>query len=368
MSPCCICLASFDEEFEALLTFTELPEWNNRTRTALCSDHKFNKIYFKTPWMWGTFVRFLIDNSTRDNGQPGQRYQLSGVGQLGCWQRDYRVSVPRDEDVVIVGRPPPRQREEAVSIGPMPITSHDSSHFGTHQFHDRCWQVVSRVFSSIIVEQSLDLFVRSILQRCQSYECERLFRTPPRSERKEYIAEYCRIRRNTIREDFHQGPLKYVQHRVDRFHASIAREKKIIPHDPLNILELRDLIEEATRLRVRPEAETSQRGIVYRLPYLPLGVQMVIVDLLHRVLDMRHLLLAFDWRLPDAYWRSRLPKHVVFEYEDLQHAHLDWEYLCLGVLDMMKTSHALRHRERTLSNLKAIRTIFNGLLEVKEED
>ncbi|KAL1966952.1 hypothetical protein VTN77DRAFT_3696 [Rasamsonia byssochlamydoides] len=35
----------------------------------------------------------------------------------------------------------------------------------------------------------------------------------------------------------------------------------------------------------------------------------------------------FRWQIPDAYWRARLPKDIIFEVEDLVSTDIDWQYL-----------------------------------------
>lgn len=110
--------------------------------------------------------------------------------------------------------------------------------------------------------------------------------------------------------------------------------------DPMNITELRTLINEASRRRQAAVQVPSQlEGMCYLLP----EIKCLIVETLEDRRDIANLLIAFQWQLPDRYWRARFPKGIVFEFEDLICREIDWQYRYLGVLRLLKTSHGLRN-------------------------
>ncbi|XHG02140.1 hypothetical protein AWENTII_005501 [Aspergillus wentii] len=150
------------------------------------------------------------------------------------------------------------------------------------------------------------------------------------------------------------------------FRRSCRRKGSGIPHDPVNIVELRDLISEAIQRRGSQREQRRPRVIIPRIA-LPVEIQMVIVNALHIASDIQNTLAAFNWQLPDTYWRTRFPKDIIFEYKDLMTVNLDWKYLYLGLEGLFKSSHGLGHRVRTLDNLKEIHSIFLRLLERRND-
>lgn len=294
------------------------------------------------------------------------------------------MPVPEDVDIVIVGRPPPKNREEIVCVFPTCFTRELSSDYDDrdtwplgYQLHERCWNLSLRIIGSSRVEQNLDLFVQSVVQVSKSRREQRRksgTRSVPlwiESERMAYVLEFDTVQtfHKAHVEDFRQNPMKCVREQVDRY-ARILGEKNLpLPHDPQNITELRDLIAEAVQRQANNSGRAGKRAKLVNVGQtgVPIELQMIIIGALDATSDVRNVLSAFDWQLPDTYWWARFPKETVFEYENLVGVDLDWKYACLGAEDLLKTSHGLRNRKRILEELKEIQTIFDRLLKKKEE-
>ncbi|KAI9934956.1 hypothetical protein MW887_000577 [Aspergillus wentii] len=202
---CCVCTAILDYEFGADLALAERPEWHSRTVSAPCSIETFRKWYFKTPWLWGTFVRLIIDNATRKDikVQLEPRFQISGVFQEGNWSLpgEYRDIVPRDADIVMVGNPLTRNRKEMIPVFGVGVLYQDVSfqdfpyqkpHLWPlgYKIHERCWGLSLRVFGSANMERHLDLFIEAVRQRSRVIMSKRHPWVMLRSEGRIYETAY----------------------------------------------------------------------------------------------------------------------------------------------------------------------------------
>ena len=162
---------------------------------------------------------------------------------------------------------------------------------------------------------------------------------------------------------FLENPRKHLQKHLVRFENG---PQYTLSRDPVNIPELRALVDEATQRRQKePQTQSSpKKGL--ELCRIPLDLQCLVVDALESWKYISSMLIAFRWRLPDGYWRARFPKDVVFEHEHLIHQVVDWQYLYLGTLRLFERSHGLRHRQLIMENLDALCHAFWDLM--KEHD
>ena len=69
---------------------------------------------------------------------------------------------------------------------------------------------------------------------------------------------------------------------------------------------------------------------------LSLDIKYLIVDhLSHK--DIRNVLAALGWQIPDQYWRSRISKDIVSEIEELDStADVAWQVLCLRAEQLLE--------------------------------
>ncbi|KAB8265812.1 hypothetical protein BDV32DRAFT_144335 [Aspergillus pseudonomiae] len=110
---------------------------------------------------------------------------------------------------------------------------------------------------------------------------------------------------------------------------------------------------------------------------LPLDIAILIVDLIYgsrprsmeRLIDTRNLLEAFQWKLPETYWKTRCDYWLVFEMDDLirEKRALNWSRFCLGLELLLERgwycNSGLRTRQRALTSLGGIKEHFLNMIE-----
>ncbi|OOO14214.1 Histone core domain protein [Aspergillus oryzae] len=109
----------------------------------------------------------------------------------------------------------------------------------------------------------------------------------------------------------------------------------------------------------------------------PLDVAILIVDQIYgsrpcsleMLRDTRNLLEAFQWKLPDTYWRTRCESRLVFEMDDLirENRPVNWKEFCLGLEELLLDkdwfcNSGMRIRLRTLTSLGGIKECFLDLV------
>ncbi|KAL3484489.1 hypothetical protein BJX62DRAFT_248369 [Aspergillus germanicus] len=141
---------------------------------------------------------------------------------------------------------------------------------------------------------------------------------------------------------------------------------------PLRTPDIQELMQVATRPRPRTEKVVSR---------LPVELALMIVDLIwcgrplcqERIDDTRNTLEAFQWTLPDSYWKKRCEPELVYEVGDLEASGkpVDWAVFCLGLEELMVDPHwfcvsGLRFRQRILRVLKGIKERFEEIVARNE--
>ncbi|GAB1191758.1 hypothetical protein APSETT444_000940 [Aspergillus pseudonomiae] len=152
--------------------------------------------------------------------------------------------------------------------------------------------------------------------------------------------------------------------------------KPVIYHvtgSPLRIPGIQKLIAEATR----ECTEVHLRGHS-AIVDLPLDIAILIVDLIYgsrprsmeRLIDTRNLLEAFQWKLPETYWKTRCDYWLVFEMDDLirEKRAAKWSRFCLGLEELLLErgwycNSGLRTRQRALTSLGGIKEHFLNMIE-----
>lgn len=135
-----------------------------------------------------------------------------------------------------------------------------------------------------------------------------------------------------------------------------------IYQNPLIIPALQEVITHATNRHFTSRDYFSK---------FPIGVTCLISEwvcpigyTLSDILNMRNMLLAFGWDMPDWFWRRRLPKDFFFELDILRESssrpRMGLQILRLGVmrltLDRQRYPHSgLANRERIHKNIVAIK-------------
>ncbi|KAL4945621.1 hypothetical protein BDV06DRAFT_219159 [Aspergillus oleicola] len=89
--------------------------------------------------------------------------------------------------------------------------------------------------------------------------------------------------------------------------------------------------------------------------------------------DARNLLKAFQWKLPDTYWFSRVNRNLIFEIEDIPRGvDIDWGALVLGLEEYLVEQKlycrsGLKLRAQILETLRIVGELFKDRLEYKDE-
>lgn len=219
--------------------------------------------------------------------------------------------------------------------------------------HPHCWLLVDRFLGHGIVKQNLPAFVQAIKQFWRDKKA--LWRSDPFHGTSQYpcydtaapwIKEHSPVPRPYIYKTTH------------------------IPMSPLIIRDIQKLIAMAT------QEHQNSLGYAVRLRsivYIPIEIKMMIIDTIHqtrppcyeKIQDIRSVLEAFQWKLPDSYWQRLCNPRLVFEVQDLidSGTQVDWAYFCLGLHELLSQKdwyceRGLYFRGRILNLIESIRGSF----------
>ncbi|KAB8215727.1 hypothetical protein BDV33DRAFT_208036 [Aspergillus novoparasiticus] len=250
--------------------------------------------------------------------------RICGLARKGSGNIDFRMAK------VAVNNEPDRPRERI-----------------RYPIHAHCWVILDRVIGHEIVQKHLREFTRAVeayWSRNRIYWDSRLG----------HMGHDTTCRGICSLETCHQWPI---------YHFSGS---------PLRIPGILELITQAT-----PECTVELRGhSVIVNP--PLDVAILIVDQIYgnrpcsleMLRDTRNLLEAFQWKLPDTYWRTRFDSRLVFEMDDLirEKRPVNWKEFCLGLEELLLDkdwfcNSGMRIRLRTLTSLGGIKECFLNLVD-----
>ncbi|KAL2006514.1 hypothetical protein VTN00DRAFT_9182 [Thermoascus crustaceus] len=106
-------------------------------------------------------------------------------------------------------------------------------------------------------------------------------------------------------------------------------------------------------------ASRNESNVIFTVA---LDVKLLFLDYLdHKAI--RNTIAALGWEIPDSYWRSRFPKDLIFEVEEIGTREIDWQYLFLKIESLLKNSDALLNRRRIMKVLEGTKKIFLQLTE-----
>lgn len=323
----------------------------------------------KVPMFWTSIYRagmvlFLFSEScaflpkinfptavVRERSEPAhcgkQSFHLSGVSRLyyhvdarslvhGDLLRGRIFSVPWDKEEIVTERSHLFQRNKEFRDkrnAVYPVNFWDNRHrdLYPHGFpiHAHCWSMI-RLIVGESAENELDLFLEVLHQRWkmepQPFELG-----------------------NCVRERFW-----FANH----FERDANIELRAI-WDPVNIPEIRSAIRRS-RLRSFKRRNASSRCLS-KLS-LSLDVLLQILDYLQAA-DIENLLSATHWQVPDFYWRSRFPRKLIFEAEELisnKTENINWEFLYLEVEKLVRNERllGLQNRQRIFRILEGTKELF----------
>lgn len=278
---------------------------------------------------------------------PGQlfdtdkdQYKLSGIGLTPGASI---FEVPPHRDQLFVGDLEDHRPRPAQLMGVFPARWHgpDSIYPYGYPIHARCWNLIEKLLGCD-AEKDLECLARVL----QNMSMDSSFKT-------------------------------YGHPHVTAEHVEPWTTSGIGFYDPVKIPALRKVIDESIGRRHGDElnGKTGNPSLnifqdVKHTPgphNLPLDIQWLILDLLEYT-DIPHLLRAFGWMLPDFYWARRLPKSLIFELGDLNKdiSEFDWQFLCLGVEKLLRTSPEMLNRQRLFPVLDKTIELFRE--EVARKD
>ncbi|KAK2754248.1 hypothetical protein FQN54_007127 [Arachnomyces sp. PD_36] len=332
--------------------------YGHRSRTRSIDDIKLDP---KNPLEWGSFYRAVFQPSA------GSRFRLSGTGRYDGSSRDAShrdfLKVVWDRDSNNVHRPQvDNAREVDWFIGEINFLDSDNEQVYPHGYivHAHCWILIERMIGPE-VENNLELFLEI---------CRERFHENPYD-----IHEYRDLESSepTSQPTYRWwNPLQSASSLdPSRHHPDVQKDpRKSIPlRDPLNTAEITTLINHSAQNKARETIKRKTRKWsstisdpsssstsgqakspnFYQVTQLPCDIMLLILDNLSHHTDIRNALIAFDWSPPDIYWKSRVPKDLIFELQDGNHWEddLDWKFLGLGIVKLLEQP-SLRNRKRVL--------------------
>jgi hypothetical protein len=141
--------------------------------------------------------------------------------------------------------------------------------------------------------------------------------------------------------------------------------------NPIDIPAIQDLMQKSIKCRAGERMKRKRkRWCSHPLPIkhlesslssfsLPLDIRYIILDHLNHT-DIRNVLVALGWQIPDQYWRVRFPKDIIWEIEELTAPPTDvaWQYLCLEAELLLESLDGLRNRQRIIQVLRGTKNLF----------
>jgi hypothetical protein len=330
-----------------------------------------------------------------------RNFHLSGVGLFSLWNNGF-LRVPRNENELILGKPwkIPDKFIEAY----MDTIEYDSKDYNPcgYPIHERCWVLMTRILDVNLIKAHLNLFVKAI---CQMNKKPKIYDLAWKTCKE---TEWCNLK-EYYGEKFTQNPGEYLARLERRMECS---EKIYALRDPLKVIEVRNLIQEAETLRREQEKRTAKErpsslnseDVTTPCPYasfgphptsrekitskikpktanprhmmilrssstlqadkiiLPAEIILLIMDRLPGCNEIRFLLWAFPhWSpmVPQTYWRARFVKDLMLDRKEVPGLDaLDWQRVYFKIDHVFETSHGLRNQRRIMKVLEGTKALF----------
>lgn len=195
-----------------------------------------------------------------------------------------------------------------------------------YTMHPHCWLLVDRFLGHDIVKQDLRAFVQAI-------------ETYWRADRTLWMPD---LRHPTREYPCYDNAAPWIRQNCPPCSA-MPLDRSHVSASPLIIRDIQSLSTRATAEHEKSLGHAAKlRATVANVPA---EIIKTIIDTIwqsrppcrERIHDVRSVMEAFQWRLPDSYWRSRCSPDLVFEVQDLVKAgtHIDWAYFCLGLHELL---------------------------------
>lgn len=234
-----------------------------------------------------------------------------------------------------------------------------------HVVHSNCWTLIERLIGPE-VENNLELF----LEICR----ERFHEDPYNIHEYEKAEEGGPTSQPDLRwwDPFKLAPPLWIYNP----HPDVKEDpKQSVPlQDPLNTPDIQRLIRHSVQNKAREVTkrktrrwsssiagsspipnERARSSQYHQVSELTSELVFMILDNLSCPTDIRNALIAFNWKIPEVYWKSRLPVNVIFELQDGQRPDsLDWKSLYLEFSDLVEKLPTVKNRKRVVELIDEI--------------
>lgn len=249
---------------------------------------------------------------------------------------------------------------------------HDSPYPHGYRVHMWCWSLIKKIIGEP-AEQNLELLLETLGERWR----EDPFEVQGCTRKSHGIRELSWCTPELLTDQrFQKDRIGYTQAKtfdqIRRIDEDVT--KNIISlRDPYKGSDIRKLISNCVLTRAREGMKRKTRrwcskpsSSAYRDPLgLPLDVEFLILDNLDYK-DIRSVLLAFGWQIPDSYWRTRYPRDIIHELEEMRvssSTEIDWKSLCLTTEEMLETVPELQNRQRIFRILRGTKELFDAKMD-----
>ncbi|KAJ5809933.1 uncharacterized protein N7503_002151 [Penicillium pulvis] len=325
-------------------------DWESRSKHVMVPSITVEEACFDDmPRIWSCFCRARLTCAVIKVSD--YKYDLTGIHLMH--RSDSSLYFPKDPDIARIGVKvklgADHSRDKKTSLDSDIFTEFWAASMGrqpphykgnVHGFivHAHCWALLNRVLGA--TPRPTEIRLKKLILSSRKYW---------RNQKLHGLEDY-------------------------NFHQSIANQARApqyehgcdIYQNPLVIPALQEVI---TREKTRAAKDRIRPG----LSKFPMEINILISEwvcpvdcTLEDITDMRNMLLAFQWRLPDWFWRRRLNinENLIFELDILRKSGspVDWQILKLGLMGLhldpkWYSRSGLPNRERIIRNILAIKDL-----------
>ncbi|KAJ5213483.1 hypothetical protein N7449_000652 [Penicillium cf. viridicatum] len=293
--------------------------------------------FAKFPSMWACMCRAIIKG-------PNTKYFLSGITAIEH-HNDCPYFIPKDRSIArIGGKTQNLQYDDGIfaQFYAAAIKRQLSRFKGKNVgfvVHAHCWALLNHIISTTLVEKKIEKFVRA-------------------------ARKYWRDHEAWGSNDF---SLRSWKHRSGDVHPGFEYGCDIYKN-PLIVFEVQKAIQKA----IDSATKTKEKCMQSRCSPVPLEVAIMIAEWTcpidytpADVKNTRNMLSAWQWTLPDSFWKRRLKEDILIELKSLGESNysIDWQALRLDLMGLVSDREwyfhsGLPNRERVLGFMTAIKANF----------
>lgn len=206
-----------------------------------------------------------------------------------------------------------------------PSSFHDNAYWTDYPhgwpFHAHCWTIAEKVLGPKL-EDNLELLIAAIRSK---WEDEQLLN--------EAVRMAAWVRESSSEAD-----------EIRVWNSLVASSDPLAGRDVVELLCESHNQQQISSIDPRCSVATAGNG--KHITTVPHDIQTMVLDCIHYT-SVRVALAATGWHIDDTYWRGRMPRHIMWELNEVDHnAQIDWKYLCLKAEEMVDSSPGLLNRQR----------------------